>query len=144
MKTICFRFPQMAWAGALIVGLLCLGGLEAEDWPQWRGPNRDGVWSEDGILATFPRDGLNVRWRAMVGGGYSGPVVARGRVFVTDRQLRPDVERVLCFDEKTSTPLWVHSYPCDYENMEYESGPRATPVVYQDKVYTLGARGSHL
>ena len=112
-----------------------------EDWPQWRGPNRDGVWNEDGILETFPRDGLKIRWRAKIGGGYSGPVVARGRVFVTDRQLRPDVERVLCFDEKTGKPLWVHSYPCDYENMEYECGPRAAPTVYQEKAYTLGARG---
>lgn len=131
----------MAWAGGLIVSVLCLGGLEAEDWPQWRGPNRDGVWSEEGILETFPRDGLNVRWRAKIGGGYSGPVVARGRVFVTDRLLRPDVERLLCFDEETGKPLWMHSYPCDYENMEYECGPRAAPTVHSDKVYTLGARG---
>jgi WD40 repeat protein len=131
----------MTITSALIVGLLYTPALRADDWPQWRGPNRDGVWREKGILETFPRDGLNVRWRAKIGGGYSGPVVSRGRVFVTDRQLGPDVERVLCFDEHTGKRLWVHSYPCDYENMEYESGPRATPTVYQDKVYTLGARG---
>ncbi len=141
MKAICIRFPRIAWACVLTAGLLFPVGPQADDWPQWRGPNRDGVWSEDGILQTFPRDGLNVRWRARVGGGYSGPVVARGRVFVTDRQFQPDVERVLCFDEKTGKPLWVHSYPCDYENMEYECGPRAAPTVYQGKVYTLGARG---
>lgn len=140
-RTICLRFRQSVWAGALIAGLLCAGGLRAEDWPQWRGPNRDGVWSEDGILESFPRDGLHVRWRARVGGGYSGPAVARGRVFLTDRRLRPDVERVLCFDEETGRPLWVHSYPCDYENMEYEAGPRASPTVRQNKVYTLGTMG---
>src|SRR4051794_5244389 len=74
----------------------------ADDWPQWRGPNRDGVWRESGILETFPKDGLKIRWRARVGPGYSGVVVAQGRVYVTDYQLQPEsVERVLCFDEVT-------------------------------------------
>src|SRR5262245_6523018 len=86
----------------------------ADDWPQWRGPNRDGVWRETGILETIPASGLEVRWRSKVGQGYSGPVVAQGRVFVTDHQFTPEVERVVCFDESTGKPLWVDSYPTTY------------------------------
>ena len=57
------------------------------EWPQWRGPNRDGVWRENGILEAIPASGLQIRWRAKVSAGYSGPVVAQGRVFVTDISL---------------------------------------------------------
>jgi WD40 repeat protein len=68
-------------------------------------------------------------------------VVAQGRVFVTDHQVNSKVERVLCFDEATGKPLWVHSYPCDYQDMEYGNGPRASPTAHDGKVYTLGTRG---
>ena len=56
----------------------------AEDWPEWRGRGRAGVWSESGILATFPATGLKINWRTPIRNGYSGPAVADGRVFVTD------------------------------------------------------------
>ncbi len=83
----------------------------AEDWPQWRGSGRDGVWHERGIRKTFPAGGLPVRWRAAVGYGFSSPVVAKGRVFVTDALLdRPKVRgRVLCFEEITGELLWTFS-----------------------------------
>jgi WD40 repeat protein len=113
----------------------------AADWPQWRGPNRDGVWSETGILETIPSSGLEVRWRAKVGSGYSGPVVAQGRVFVNDHVFNPEAERILCFDESTGKPLWVHSYPTTDKDMEYGNGPRASPTVHDGKVYTLGTQG---
>src|SRR5690242_12740275 len=71
--------------------------LHADDWPQWRGPSRDGVWRESGILEAIPQSGLTIRWRAKVGAGYSGPVVAQGRVYVTDHVFEPELERVLCF-----------------------------------------------
>ncbi len=87
------------------------------------------------------REGLDVRWRAKVGNGYSGPAVAQSRVFVTDHQFNPEVERVLCFDEATGKLLWVHSYPCDYKDMEYGNGPRASPTVHDGTVYTLGTQG---
>ena len=115
--------------------------VRADDWPQWRGPNRDGIWRESGILETIPPSGLPVRWRAKVGSGYAGPAVAQGRVFVTDHVFDPEVERVLCFDETTGQQLWVHSYPCDYRDMEYGNGPRATPTVHDGRVYTLGTQG---
>src|SRR4051812_46116796 len=85
--------------------------LRGDDWPQWRGPNRDGVWRETGILEKFPAQGLKVRWRAAVGIGYSSPVVAQGRVFLTDCLLGPRDklqarERVHCFDAATGKRLW--------------------------------------
>src|SRR5678815_3019276 len=73
----------------------------ADDWPQWRGPNRDAVWHEGGIMQVFPADGLKIVWGARVGRGFSSPVVAAGRVYVTDVQAvrAPAKERVLCFDQ---------------------------------------------
>jgi PQQ-like domain len=67
---------------------LCLAvgsGLAADDWPQWLGPRRDGVWRETGVLDKFPAGGLKVLWKQPVSGGFAGPAVADGRVFVMDR-----------------------------------------------------------
>src|SRR5439155_27063490 len=61
----------------------------ADDWPQWLGPQRDGVWRESGILDKFPKGGPKQLWKVPIGGGYAGPAVVGDRVFVTDRQLAP-------------------------------------------------------
>src|SRR6185369_15355897 len=71
----------------LLFPLLAAVAVRAGDWPQWRGPDRDAVWTETGILETFPPDGLKVRWRTSIGIGFSSPVVAGGCVFVTDSDL---------------------------------------------------------
>src|SRR6266498_4568085 len=86
MKTVPFIWRRRL---ALLTGLLSLAipALRADDWPQWLGPERDGVWRETGILEKFPADGVKVRWRVPIGGGYSGPAVAKGRVYVMDRKL---------------------------------------------------------
>src|SRR5262249_48963119 len=121
--------------------LLLVGGGRAEDWPQWRGPRRDGVWSETGIRETFAPKSLKVRWRVPVGRGWSSPVVARGRVYVTDSQLsRPKVhERILCFAEETGKLLWSYAYEVKYPDWVFtpgqETGPSATPLVEADKAY---------
>jgi WD40 repeat protein len=121
--------------------LLQRSELKSDDWPQWRGPNRDGVWRETGILESIPASGLQFRWRAKIGAGYAGPVVAQGRVFVPDHQFDPEVERVVCLEETTGRPLWAHSYPTTYKDMEYGNGPRASPTVHEGRVYTLGTQG---
>ena len=126
----------------------------AADWPQWMGPQRDNVWREDGLLDAFPDAGPQVLWRTPVAGGYAGPAVAGGRVFVTDyvtdadvkvanfeRKPSTGVERVLCLDEATGRVLWKHEYPVTY-TIAYPSGPRCTPTVDGDRVYTLGAEGN--
>ena len=81
-----------------IVLFLLAQPLRGDDWPQWRGPNRDGVWNESGVLEKFPDPQLKISWRAPIGSGYCGPTVAKGRVYVMDRQTRPtQVERRLLF-----------------------------------------------
>jgi outer membrane protein assembly factor BamB len=130
----------------------------ADDWPQWLGPRRDGVWREDGILDRFPPGGPKVLWRTPIGSGYAGPAVSGGRVYVTDRVLTRGVknpadgfargalagsERVHCLDEATGNILWTHEYDCQYR-IAYPAGPRTTPVVADGKVYTLGAMGDLL
>jgi outer membrane protein assembly factor BamB len=139
----------------LLFSLGTLLSAVADDWPQWLGPRRDAVWRETGILDKFPADGLPVRWRVPVGGGFSGPAVAGGRVYVMDRQLSPGTsnpanpfdrgkipgtERVLCLGESDGKILWTHEYDCPYD-LSYPAGPRTTPVVDGGKVYTLGATG---
>jgi outer membrane protein assembly factor BamB len=145
---------------ALLCAVALLGGLfaavvRADDWPQWLGPKRDGVWRETGILDTFPREGPRVLWRTPIGSGYAGPAVAGDRVFLMDRVLAegtknppsgftkdnlPGKERVLCLDESNGKVLWTHEYDCTYQ-LGYPSGPRATPTVSGGKVYTLGTMG---
>ena len=132
---------RVALAAVFLNGLFIGTELRSDDWPQWRGANRDGVWRETGIVDAVPATGLKVSWRARIGRGYSGPVVAEGRVFVTDQVFEPEVERVLCFDETTGQVLWTHAYAVNYKDMEYGNGPRASPTVHDGRVYTLGTQG---
>ena len=122
--------------------LLVQGSLSfADDWPQWGRPQRDIVWREDGIVQRLPTDGLLPRvWSSPVGEGYSGPAVADGKVYLTDRIIADQKERVLCFDAATGNQLWIEDYPARY-TVSYPAGPRATPVVDSGRVYTIGAVG---
>ncbi len=113
----------------------------ADDWPQWRGPRRDGVWRETGIVERFAGHELAYRWRTPIGSGYTGPAVAEGRVFVMDRPKEGKTERVVCLDEGTGRVLWVHEYPCVYRGVDYPLGPRATPTVADGRAYTVGTMG---
>ncbi len=114
----------------------------SEDWPQWRGPDRDGVWHETGLIDRFTTPQLPIKWRVPLGPGYCGPTVAKGRVYVMDRLTKPtDVERILCFDEHTGHLLWEHSYPCTYDRISYTAGPRASVTVAAGRAYALGSMG---
>jgi len=147
------QFPGLLRTSAATFSLYCLlcpPGLRAEDWPQWRGPGRDGVYNESGLLEVFPAEGLKVRWRVPVGWGFSSPVVAQGRVFVTDAQLEnPTVhEQVLCLEEATGKSLWTYSHEAAYPDWEFvpgqEQGPNGTPIVSDGKVYAPGPLGHRL
>jgi len=86
---------------ALAWSLLC-GAPRADDWPQWRGPGRDGVWHESGIVEQFVAPRIAVRWRTGISSGYSGPTVADGRVYVSDYVREPQqTERVHCLDSES-------------------------------------------
>src|SRR5690606_23380685 len=101
-----------------------------DDWPPWRGPKRDGVWREPGIVEKFSEPQLPIQWRVPVGPGYNGPTMADGRVYVMDRQLEPkQSERVLCVDAKTGNEIWSHTYGCVYKGVGYQAGPRAAVTI---------------
>jgi outer membrane protein assembly factor BamB len=143
-------------ACGLILSCIGIGHARADDWPQWLGPKRDGVWRETGILDKFPAGGPKVLWKTPIGAGYAGPAVANGHVFVTDHVLAPGAEypekgfggptvegkeRVWCLGEKTGAVVWKHEYDCTYKRLGYCKGPRTTPTIHDGKVYTLGAMG---
>ena len=125
-----------------IVAVIICSVAMADDWPQWRGPSRDGVWAEEGILQEFPDSQIKINWRAPVASGYSGPIVADGLVYVTDRVVEPkEIERVHCFDWKTGEQVWSHQYDCPYGGVGYKAGPRASVLVHDGLAYSLGATG---
>jgi outer membrane protein assembly factor BamB len=134
-----FRF---SWAVAALICTAAISHTRADEWPQWRGPQRDGVWRETGIVEEFDKPQLEIRWRAPIASGYSGPTVADGRVFVTDRLVEPkQIERVHCFDAQTGRNLWTHTYDCLYSGVGYEAGPRASVTLDGDRAYSLGTMG---
>jgi len=137
---------RMGQAGIWL--MLALTGT-ADDWPQWRGPTRDGVWHESGILESFPPSGLEFSWRVPVGRGWSSPVVAGGRVYLTDVEIAQGTatERVLCFDAATGKLLWSHRYAAHYPDWALDpasGGPRSTQIIHGGRIFTLGAMGQLL
>jgi outer membrane protein assembly factor BamB len=137
----------------LIACLLLSPLVHADDWPQWMGPNRDNVWRETQIVERFPATGPPILWRTSIAGGYAGPAVADGKVFLTDfvrteqaRRTTPQgkviwgTERVLCLNEQDGTLLWQQEYDVGY-SIDYPAGPRCTPNYHDGKLYTLGAEG---
>lgn len=143
-------FSRVIW----IASLLSTSALLADDWPQWMGPNRDGIYREEGVIQQIPSHGLPVLWRTPIAGGYTGPAVASGRVYTLDferetgeafndpgrRAELQGRERILCHDLKTGKLLWKFEYPCTYK-ISYPAGPRATPTVAHGLVCALGAEG---
>jgi outer membrane protein assembly factor BamB len=158
-ERICdFRFAICDLVAVLTALTLVSGfanAVRADDWPQWLGPNRDGVWRETGIIEKIPKGGLPTLWRVPVNAGYCGPAVSQGRVFLLDRvggkmperkrgdrsiPQVPGNERALCLDARTGEKLWEHTYDCAYR-IDYPAGPRATPIVKGGRVFALGAMG---
>jgi outer membrane protein assembly factor BamB len=139
-------YPDSATNGRGYIAIALLFLLapfaRADDWPCWRGPTRDGVWHETGIVERFDGPELKPLWRARISSGYSGPTVADGRAYVTDRVARPQQqERVHCFDARSGEPLWTHDYPCTYQGISYEAGPRAAVAIADGRAYSLGTMG---
>lgn len=125
----------------LVVLAIFQWSCQAQDWPDWRGRNRDAIWESKGIVEKFDTDVIDLKWSVPIGPGYSGPTVAGGKVYVTDRLERPaQAERVLCLDEKTGEEIWSFQYDCVY-NVGYPAGPRASVVVRGGKAYSLGTMG---
>jgi outer membrane protein assembly factor BamB len=111
----------------------------ADDWPQWRGPQRDGVSAETGLLRDWPAGGPKLAWRAAgAGEGYSSFAVTGGRLFTLGA--RGGTEYVLAFDAATGKRLWETGHGRRFGN-DRGDGPRATPTIEGDRVYAFGASG---
>ncbi|TWT64421.1 outer membrane protein assembly factor BamB family protein [Rubinisphaera italica] len=144
----------VVWLGLISISLWN-ATAQAEDWPQWQGPQRDSVWRETGVIKKFPEAGPEILWRTNIGLGFSGPAVVGDKVFVFDYlhdggDLTPSAsvrnrligqERIACLDAKTGEQLWEYKYDCPYF-ISYPSGPRCTPTVHEGFVYTVGAEGN--
>ena len=112
----------------------------AADWPQFLGPERNGVYRGPALSEAWAADGPPVAWRQQVGEGLSGPVVVDGRVILFHRV--SDREVVEAFDERTGKSLWRYGYPTNYrDDFGFDEGPRSVPVVVDGVVYTFGAQG---
>ncbi|HYV05163.1 MAG TPA: PQQ-binding-like beta-propeller repeat protein [Blastocatellia bacterium] len=114
----------------------------AQDWPQWRGPNRDGVVASFHAPKAWP-DKLKTIWKVDVGLGHSSPVVVGRRVYLHSRQDENEV--VSCFDLDTGKLLWKDSYPTPYSMhpaaVTHRKGPKSTPAVHNNRLYTFGISG---
>jgi outer membrane protein assembly factor BamB len=121
------------------------GAAVGEDWPCWRGPHADGISRETGLRNTWPKEGPRVLWKAELSGGYSAIAAARGRLYTHTAKNKKE-EIVVCLDAVTGKDVWRYRYPCDYDKYVtlrelYDRGPRATPAVDGDYVYTIGTTG---
>ena len=114
--------------------------LAARDWPQYLGPTRNGIYSGPALADTWPSGGPRVVWKRDVGQGFSGPVVADGRVILFHRLGGREVVEAL--DPATGATRWRYDYPTTYrDDFGFDEGPRAVPVVVNGKIYTFGAEG---
>jgi outer membrane protein assembly factor BamB len=112
--------------------------LFAADWPQWRGPERDGVSSEK-VSTTWLADGPKVLWRASVGTGFSSISVSEGRMYTMGNTNNQDT--VWCFEAGNGKTLWQHTYTAQLGPQWYEGGPGATPTVRDGQVFTISKWG---
>ncbi len=125
---------------ASLFAVLVAGTLSAADWPEFMGPTRDQVSTETGLVDTLPVSGPPLLFDKPVGKGYSAPSV-RGDILVVHHRLARE-EIVEACDPRTGLTLWKQSYKSDYRDpFGYNNGPRCSPLLTEDRCYTLGAEG---
>jgi len=109
------------------------------NWPQWRGPNRDGISKETGLLKQWPTGGPPLVWKATgAGRGYSSFSIANGKLYTMG--LRGDREFVIAFDIATGKEAWATAHGSAFRN-DRGDGPRGTPTIDGDRLYALGGNG---
>jgi len=121
---------------AAVVLLAALPTARAADWPQWRGPTRNGISSETGWRSQWTGAGPRRLWSLSVGQGFSSLAVKDGRVYTMGHEGGRDI--VTCANALTGKVVWQHRYPC--ESGDYP-GPRATPTLHEGRVYTFSREG---
>ena len=126
-------------AGLLVALPAVVSNRALDDWPQWRGPNRDGRSAETGLLKDWPAGGPRLAWRATgAGEGYSSFATSQGRLFTLGA--RGGTEYVIAFDAASGKRLWETAHGTRFSN-DRGDGPRATPTIEGDRVYAFGASG---
>ncbi len=140
MTTTTSRAMRLAFTSALVLSLTTIvSNRTLDDWPQWRGPNRDGISPETGLLKDWPQGGPPLAWKAAgAGEGYSSFAVTQGRVYTLGA--RGDTEYVLAYDAATGKRLWETAHGRRFSN-DRGDGPRATPTIDGDRLYAFGASG---
>jgi outer membrane protein assembly factor BamB len=124
----------------ILTALAVAGPLAADDWPQFLGPERNGVYSGPPLAATWPASGPRRVWQKQVGAGFAGPVVAANHLILFHRIGSEEIVESL--DARTGSPRWRYAYATAYrDDFGFDEGPRATPVVAEGRVYTFGAEG---
>ena len=137
--------PPTPIAPALLAGLALLlhtTRLDASDWPQWRGPERNGHSTESDWSATWPDDGPRVAWKAKVGLGFSSCVIAQGRLVTLG--FADEQDTVTCLDGASGKPVWQHSYPAELGDKYFEGGTTGTPTLADGQVFVLSRWGDAL
>jgi outer membrane protein assembly factor BamB len=117
-----------------------IGVVAGSDWARFMGPTGDGKSTETGITKSWDEGGPPLLWQMAVGEGYAAPSIADGRLFLFDR--RGEMARLTCMDARSGAEVWRTEYKTDYADIYgYGNGPRAVPVIDDDRVYTFGAGG---
>jgi len=116
------------------------------DWPQWRGPNRDGISSETGWLGNWPAAGPKILWKKEIGRGFATISVSNGRAYTMGNTAKSKSDAnqkdvVFCFDADTGREIWNYPYECSLLPRNHEGGPCATPTVSGQRVYTFSKQG---
>jgi len=128
---------------AFRLAIVCLAALAhsspAADWPNYRGPDHNGISQETGWTAQWPANGPKVLWKAKVGKGFASFTIAKGRAYTTGNT--DDKDTVFCFDANTGAEVWKHSYESPLDPKAYSGGTSATPTVDGDRVYSVSKRG---
>ena len=108
------------------------------DWFQWRGPNRDGISYEKGILTRWPEKGPDILWRINIGGGFSGVTVADGKLFSMWQE--ENSQFLVCLNAQTGKEFWRQKVGVKFQS-GWGNGPRSTPLVDNNTVYAISAEG---
>jgi len=111
----------------------------AADWPNYLGPDHNGISKETGWSAQWPANGPKQLWKARVGKGFASFSVVNGRVYTTGNA--DDNDTIFCFDADTGAEVWKHSYPATLDANSYQGGTSATPTIEGNRVYAVSKRG---
>ena len=126
---------KLCW---IVTAAFLAANSPAADWPQWRGPNRNGISAEK-LSAAWPAEGPKLLWRAAVGTGFSSISISQGRAYTMGNTNNEDT--VWCFDAATGSNLWKHTYGAQLGPQWYEGGPGSTPTVDANRVFTISKWG---